>query len=445
MQRNVRKAASLVGVDPWLMLALLGLMCAGALMVYSSSIADAYTYYGSAYYVAQREVVWVVLGFLALGLVARIDYRRWQGFSLPFAGLSVFALVLVLAPHVGHSSHGAQRWFSLGAGVTIEPSELVKLALVLHMAAWFSSKGELVRDFKACFVPFSLVVGLVALLIVKQPDLGTAIVVSATMIAIYFIAGANLSHLFLTGTGAACIAWGLAHSSSYRYDRLTAFMDPWKDPSGVGYHTVQALLALGSGGLFGTGLGNSVQKYVLPAPHTDSILAVIGEEWGVVGTVSILLLFVVIAYRGIRISITAPDNFGRLLAAGITSWVTFQALMNFAVITSSVPFTGVPLPFVSYGGTSLIITMTAMGILLNISRHASKDGVARFNSDYGRGNRRARLSGAVDHRDHPTLPEPVSPRPVRHRAKPAAGRRKPAIGLGARNGLPRRIPHSSSS
>src|SRR5207302_1581929 len=156
----------------------------------------------------------------------------------------------------------------------------------------------------------------------------------------------------------------------YRYDRLTAFLNPWKDPSGVGYHTVQALLALGSGGLFGKGLGNSVQKYVLPAPHTDSILAVIGEEWGLMGTLTVLLLFLVVAYRGMRISVGAPDTFGRLLAAGITSWIVFQALLNFAVITSSVPFTGVPLPFISYGGTSFIISMSAVGILLNISRHA---------------------------------------------------------------------------
>jgi cell division protein FtsW (lipid II flippase) len=194
-------------------------------------------------------------------------------------------------------------------------------------------------------------------------------------------------------------------------------MDPWKDPSGVGYHTIQALLALGSGGMFGRGLGNSAQKFVLPAPHTDSILAVIGEEWGLVGTTTVLLLYVVIAYRGIRITLGAPDAFSRLLAAGITTWITFQALMNFAVITSSVPFTGVPLPFVSYGGTSLIITMTAMGILLNISRHASREGLARFNSDNGRGDRGTRIPRAFD---HPAL-EPAGQGWTQNRARERAG------------------------
>jgi cell division protein FtsW len=239
-------------------------------------------------------------------------------------------------------------------------------------------------------------VGLVAILILKQPDLGTTIVVTATVFAVYFLAGADLKHMAAVAAGASLVAWTLAHSS-YRSGRLTAFMDPWKDATGAGYHTIQVLLALGAGGPFGRGLGNSIQKDVLPAPHTDSILAVIGEEWGLVGTITVLLLFVVIAYRGIRIASNAPDGFGRLLAGGITCWITFQALMNFGVITSSVPFTGVPLPFVSYGGTSLIITTTAMGILLNISRHTSGDNLAQRDPDHGRGNGGPRVPRAVAH------------------------------------------------
>ena len=336
-------------------------------------------------------------GAVALAVVARVHYRQWERIALPFLGLTLFGLLAVLTPHLGHSSHGAQRWFSLGAGVTIEPSELVKLALVIYMAGWLTSKGDRVRDFKACFMPFAMVVGLVALLIVKQPDLGTAIVVTATMFALFYLAGGSLQHMLAFGGGSIAIAWFLAHSSSYRYDRLTAFTNPWKDPTGVGYHTVQVLLALGSGGIFGRGLGNSIQKDVLPAPHTDSILAVIGEEWGLIGTVVILLLFLIIAYRGIRIATNAPDDFSRLLAAGITVWITFQALMNFAVITSSVPFTGVPLPFISYGGSSLIITMAAMGILLNISRHTSGEALARQDTDNGGRHGRPRLSRAGNH------------------------------------------------
>jgi cell division protein FtsW len=249
-------------------------------------------------------------------------------------------------------------------------------------------------------------VGMVCLLIVKQPELGTAIMVAITALAVFYLAGANMLHLALAGLGSVSVAALLAHSESYRSGRLTAFLNPWSDPTGVGYHTIQALLALRYGGLFGRGLGNSIQKNVLPAPHTDSILAVIGEEWGLVGAVAVLLLFLLIAYRGMRIAARAPDTFGKLLAAGITSWITFQALMNFAVITSSVPFTGVPLPFVSYGGSSLIISMAAVGILLNVSRHASGAGFASSQrtirtpaapARHGRGERRARVPRVIHH------------------------------------------------
>lgn len=365
------------GVDPWLCLAFLGLMCFGILMVYSSSVADAYAYYGTPYYFVEREMIWAGIGALALLAAARLDYRRWQGWALPIFAATLLLLFLVMLPHVGHSSNGAQRWIALSSSITIEPSELMKLGLVIYLAAWLAAKGRQVRDFKACFVPFSLMVGIVCLLIVKQPDLGTTMVVGAIAISVYFIAGADMRHLILVSLGATGVVALLARSESYRHSRLTAFLNPWADPTGTGYHTIQALLALRYGGLFGVGLGNSIQKYVLPEPHTDSILAVIGEEWGLVGTAAVLLMFLIIGYRGMRIAVGAPDAFGRLLAAGITSWITFQALLNFAVITSSVPFTGVPLPFISYGGSSLIISMTAMGILLNISRQESGEGFAR--------------------------------------------------------------------
>lgn len=418
MRRNVERATRLAGgVDGILALAFLALICIGVLMVYSASIADAYTYYGSALYVVEREAVWVVIGLVAIGVTIRFDYHRLERWALIFMGATLLLLLLVLTPHVGHTSHGAQRWFSLGAGVTVEPSELIKLALIVYMASWLASKGDQVRDLKACFAPFSAIVGLVALLIIKQPDMGTTIVVTTTMFAVYFVAGADLKHLATVGIGASGFAWVFAHNSSYRYDRLTAFMNPWKDPTNTGFHTVQVLLALGSGGIFGQGLGNSIQKDVLPAPHTDSILAVIGEEWGLIGTVGVLMLFILIAWRGIRIAMTAPDTFGRLLAVGVTSWITVQALMNYAVITSSVPFTGVPLPFISYGGTSLIITMTAMGILLNISRHTSGEALARQGTHHGRGDGRPRVPRVIDH--------PVPDRSPRTRKEPAGTGRTP--------------------
>lgn len=398
MQHNVRRATRFVGgIDPWLTLAFMGLMCIGVLMVYSASIHDAYMYYGSPYYVVEREVIWATLGFIAVAIAARIRYDRWQKIALPMFAASLVLLVLVLTPHVGQAAKGARRWIALSSSISLEPSELVKLALVVYLAAWLSSKGDRVRDLKASFVPFSIMVGLIALMIVRQPDLGTTIVVCVTAFCMFYIAGADSKHILVAAGGGAAFAWLFAHNSAYRSDRLLAFMNPWKDSTGKGWHTVQALLALGSGGTFGRGFGNSVQKNWLPAPHTDSILAVIGEEWGLVGTLTVLLLFVVIAYRGTRIALTAPDKFSRLLAAGITSWITFQALLNFAVITSSVPFTGVPLPFISYGGTSLIISMTAIGILLSISRHASGDAFARERTHNGRGDRRTRVPRVVDH------------------------------------------------
>jgi cell division protein FtsW len=372
-------------------------MCCGILMVYSASMATAYSYYGTPYYFLDRELIWVGIGLVALAVAARTSYLRWAQAALPLFCLAMVLLILVMVPHVGHVSHGARRWLALSSSVALEPSEMVKLALVVYLAKWLAAKGNRVRDFQACFVPFNLVVGMIALLIVKQPDLGTAIVVTATAFAVYFVAGASLAHVGLVAAGASGFAWTLMHTAGYRHDRLTAFINPWNDPSGVGYHTIQALLALRYGGLFGRGLGNSTQKYVLPAPHTDSILSIIGEEWGLVGAIAVLLLFLVIAYRGMRITTAVPDQFGKLLAAGITSWITFQALMNFAVITSSVPFTGVPLPFVSYGGTSLVISMVGVGILLNISRHAGVEGFEYQTSDNGRRNRRARLPGVVRH------------------------------------------------
>jgi cell division protein FtsW len=397
MQRSVRRAAQLTGgTDLWILFAFLGLCGVGLLFVYSASISEAYLYYGSAMYVFDHEVVWVVLGLLSLAGVMRIDYHRFQSIALPLLGVVVAMLLVVLTPSLGHSSHGATRWFSLGAGITIEPSELAKLAVVIYLAAWLTAKGEAVSDFKSCFVPFAIITGFICVLVIKQPDLGTTIVIGITMISVYFVAGADWRHILSVGAGASLIAWYLAHSESYRYQRLLAFTDPWKDPLNSGFHTVQALMALGSGGIVGVGFGNSVQKNFLPAPHTDSILAVIGEEMGLVGTVGILCLYSIIAYRGMRVAMNAPDRFGRLLAAGITCWITFQAMLNYGVITSSVPFTGVPLPFISYGGTSLIVSMAAMGILLNISRYATGEGLARTRSDHRRGNGRARVPRIID-------------------------------------------------
>src|SRR5579884_1485797 len=305
MQRS--RIVPLVGeIDAWLALAFLALTCIGVIMVYSASIADSYRLYNSPYYIAEREVIWAVIGFAAMIGASRVHYSRWDRIALPFIAVSGFLLAVVLIPHIGTVSNGARRWFTLGS-LSLQPSELVKLALVVYMAAWLRTKGEHIAE-RQTFVAFSIIVGAAFSLIFLEPDLGTAMVLALTMGAMYFVAGANLLYLAGSGTGAAMVAWILIHHSSYESGRLLAFMNPWKYSSGAGYHTIQVLLALGSGGFFGRGLGNSTQKYLLPAPHTDSILAVIGEEWGIFGSLVVLFLFVIIAYRGIKIASNAHDT-----------------------------------------------------------------------------------------------------------------------------------------
>lgn len=398
MRHNVRRFQRLTGgTDPILLLSCLALVGIGVLMVYSASIASSLQTYGTALYVFQRQVVWAGLGCIALGVGTRVPYPFWRRVALPFAAISVLMLLLVLVPQVGHMANGARRWFQLTSSVDVQPSELAKLTLIMYLSAWLARKGELVTDLVHTFVPFTWVLAFVAALVIKEPDLGTALVLVIIMVTIYFVAGADMLPLGALGLVVAGLAWLVIQRSKYRLDRLTAFQNPWKDATGVGYHTVQVLLALGTGGIFGRGLGNSIEKDVLPAPHTDSILAVIGEEWGLVGTTLVLLLFLVLAYRGVRVAMAAPDAFGRLLATGITAWVTFQALLNFGVITSSVPFTGVPLPFISYGGTSLVITMAGMGILLNISRYASGAIRAQDSPRDGGRNGGTRVPRVIDH------------------------------------------------
>ncbi|MGH2448290.1 MAG: putative lipid II flippase FtsW [Chloroflexota bacterium] len=398
------------GVDHWLLLPLIALLCIGLLMVYGASILTSYTDYGSQYYVLEREVVWVALAGLTIFVCCRVSFERWRKAALPLATLSFALLILVLIPHFGHMSHGARRWFDLRGLGTLQPSELAKLGLVLYGAAWLNSRGDRLRQLKTGLLPFGLMVCSFAALILKEPDLGTAIILATTLFSMYFLAGGGMKHLAIIGALGLGAGWVMIMHSSYQYARFIAFLNPWHDPTGNGYQIQQALLALGSGGIFGDGMGNSAQKLAfLPAPDTDSILAFIGEEWGLIGTVTILCLFLVIAYRGIRITVNAPDGFSRLLAGGITSWITFQALMNFAVITSSIPFTGVPLPFISYGGSSMIIGAAAMGILLNISRYSRGEAHAQPDLDNGRGNRRSRLPRAISH-PAPARPAQLSTR-----------------------------------
>lgn len=381
------------GVDYTLLLVVGGLVVIGLIMVYSSSFALAYEAYGNPAYFFTRQVSWAVLGALALLITLRIDYHLWRKFSVAIFALTFLLLLAVLI--FGEEVNGAKRWFTAGS---IQPSELAKLTLVLYMSHWLSSKGEKLRHLTYGLVPFSVLIGLVTGLVILEPDFGTALLLGGTATVMFFVSGADLKQLgilFLVG-GLTLLL--LVSQTSYARERLETYLsDPLHDPfSPSRYHVAQTLIALGSGGIFGVGLGASQQKLgFLPAPHTDAILAILGEELGLVGSWAVVGLFALLAYRGMHIALRAPDNYGLLLAAGITIWITLQALMNMGVTTFTIPFTGLPLPFLSFGGSSLVVALSGIGILLNISQSAvEKRPTRNRNESFALrwGHRRPRLS-----------------------------------------------------
>ena len=354
--------------DYALLLAIAGLLAFGLIMVYSSSVVTAYTAYRNQFYFFFKQLFSAGIGIVVMLVLMRVDYRLLRSLSVPGLVGAITLLAAVLIPGIGSEVYGAQRWISLGQ-FQLQPSELAKLALVLYVAHWLTAKREQVSDFANGLLPFGVLMTIVVALLMKQPDMGTTIVTVTTAVAIFFVAGASLSHLLLLSGIGAFAGVLLIRVAPYRMARFTAFIDPWANPQAASYHVVQSLLAFGAGGATGVGLGVGRQKFFhLPFPHTDSIFAVVGEELGLIGTVPLVLTFLFFAYRGLRIAWYAPDQFGRLLAVGITGGITFQAMLNMAVLTSSVPFTGITLPFISYGGSSLISTLAACGVLLNVSR-----------------------------------------------------------------------------
>jgi cell division protein FtsW len=355
--------------DYLLLASTIALVVLGTLMVYSASFVVAHNEFNDDSYFLVRQLIWIALGGLgALGAV-HVDYRRWRALSLPIMFACIGLLVLVLVPGIGASSYGAVRWIRLGP-VQVQPSEIAKLAITLYLADWLARRGPIVGQFFKGLLPYAIIVGIIALLVAVQPDLGTASIIIGVSACVFFVGGANLLHiagLCVAGVGAATVV--LAHLSSYQMDRIRAFLDPWSDVQGSGWHTVQGLLALGSGGPVGLGLGNGLHKaYWVPNAHTDAIFAIIGEELGFVGCLGVLLLFALLFFRGFLIAWRTTDGFGRLLATGLTSMLTVQTLVNIAVVTNSLPYTGVTLPLVSFGGSSTVVSLIAIGLLLNISR-----------------------------------------------------------------------------
>jgi cell division protein FtsW len=362
-------ATARAGIDRWLLTAVLMLLVIGIAMVYSSSFAVAHNVFGDDMYFLVRHVIWVSFGLVALVITARVPYQSWQKIAAPFYFMTIALLVLVLVPGIGKENYGATRWFQFGSFFSMQPSELAKLAVVIYLATWIARVGGDIHRLTFGTIPFVMILSVTAGLVLVEPDLGTTLCIVATASAVFFISGANVIHALIGAVAGVFLLINFVLTRGFRADRIEAWLDPWADPGGIGWHTTQTLLALGSGGLAGLGLGASRQKHFwLPNAHTDSVFAVVGEEIGFVGTTLVLVLFLIIAWRGLAIAAGARDPMGRALAAGATLMITSQAMLNMAVVSHLTPNTGVPLPFLSYGGSAMVVSLAAVGIILNVSR-----------------------------------------------------------------------------
>ncbi|MDE3117549.1 MAG: putative lipid II flippase FtsW [Nitrospirota bacterium] len=346
-----------------LLLALIGLV-----MVFSASGVVAGNRFHDSIYYLKRQLAWLAFGFLLLHVASRLDYTLWQRMAFPILCVTVLLLALVLIPHVGTVVKGARRWLRFGP-ISIQPAEMVKLVVVLYLAAYLTKKEGRATEFTTWFLPPLLVIGLLAGLVVLEPDLGTVIVVGLVTLVLLFLGGARLGHVLGLVLMALPVVGLLVWRSPYRMQRLMTFLDPMKDPTGAGFQVNQSFLAFGSGGLLGVGLGEGKQKlFFLPEAHTDFVLALVGEEVGLLGTACIMLLYALLVIKGFQIANRAREPFGRHLALGITLLIGCQALINAGVVTGMLPTKGLTLPLVSYGGSSLMVSLLAIGILLSISR-----------------------------------------------------------------------------
>lgn len=339
-------------------------------MVYSASAVTAMSRWGNPYHFLQRQLLWAVCGFTVMFVVMRLDYRVYRRASVIW-GLFGVTVALLVAVFFFPEINGTHRWVSFGFA-SLQPSELAKLSVVLFTAAVLDRRMHQVNELREVLLPVGVFTLALVAMILRQPDYGTSAVIIAVVASMIFMAGLHYRFLIASALAIVPAAIALIYTSPYRLQRLTSFLNPEADPLGNGYQANQSLIAIGSGGVFGRGLMDGIQKlYYLPEAHTDFIYAVIGEEIGLVGTTLLLVCFACIAWRGFRIALLAPDRFGSLLALGITMVVVLQALLNISVVTAMLPTKGIPLPFVSNGGSSLLISMIGMGVLLNISQHVS--------------------------------------------------------------------------
>ncbi len=354
--------------DSLLILLTLVLVGVGLLMIFSASAILAERRYADPAYFVKRQAAWVAIGLLVGAVMMRSDYRIWKAAAFPLTIGVLTLLALVLVPSFGTEVNGSRRWFRV-LGVSFQPSELAKWGIVVYLANYLHRHAERMERFVAGLLPPLLIVGATVLLVAAEPDLGTAITLTGLAGLMLFAGGARIRHLIVLGL--ALLPWVLhqALQMAYRRDRLLAYLDPWRDPDRAGFQVIQSFLSFGAGGLFGAGVGEGRQKLLfLPEPHTDFVYAVIAEELGLMGTAALVLLFVLFFWRGLSIALACPDSFGRHLALGASLLIGLQAVMNMAVVTALVPTKGLPLPLLSYGGSSIVVTLAATGVLLSVSQ-----------------------------------------------------------------------------
>ena len=356
--------------DMWLFAAVVALVSVGVVMVYSASAIIAADRFHDPYFFLKKQLFWAVLGFGCLWAAMTANYRILERLMLPLLVVSLVLLVLVLVPPFSQEINGTRRWFRWGP-VSFQPAELAKFSLVVYLAHFLTRRREVVESFWLGLLPPLLVAGSMAGLVLLQPDMGSSLTLVVLVFCLLFLAGGRVRQMTLVAASALPLLAVAIYMAPYRLKRIMTFLDPWADPRGSGFQIIQSYLALGSGGLFGRGLGESKQKlFYLPEPHTDFVFAVLGEELGLLGAVFVIGLFGLLIWRGIRIGLGAPDPFGALLALGLTALLACQTLVNLGVVTGALPTKGLPLPFISFGGSALIMAMVSVGVLLNLSQHA---------------------------------------------------------------------------
>jgi len=376
MLRPAEGAGAITQIDGWLLASIVGLVAFGLVMVYSASEALGYENFGNANYYFERQLFWVGLGGCGMVIAARTDYHRWLTWAKPFALASAALLVLVLVPHIGTQKFGARRWFTIGPA-SLQPSAVATLMSVIFLSKWVVDRSPAIRQWR---LVRDYAIVLLALLgaVLLEKDLGSTLVIAAIGLTLLTLGGVRKRHLLVLLGLMGALGYLAIIAASYRASRLHNYRNPFADPLGTGYQSVEALYALGSGGLTGVGLGNSIHKFEwLPQAHTDFIFAIIGEELGLIGTVALVGAFLLLAWRGIAASMRAPDTYGALVAGGITAWISIQAFINIGAVTNVIPTTGIPLPFISYGGTALAMTLVGVGILCNVSAQGRQQGVPR--------------------------------------------------------------------